>query len=97
MLGVAALAPEVNAAKNLARLQPGADAARDALAILKHVNGYVLLKSTLLESLKHARPQQHLQIVSSECVWHKFGERSIRHFAAGQWVRLQCFQLAEHS
>ncbi len=38
LLGVAALAPEVAAAKNLARLTPGSGAAIAALATLKAVN-----------------------------------------------------------
>jgi hypothetical protein len=41
LVGVAALAPEVNAAKNLVRLQPGSDAFRAALATLQQINGCV--------------------------------------------------------
>ena len=39
LVGVAALAPEVNAAKNLVRLQPGSDAFKAALATLQQING----------------------------------------------------------
>ena len=39
LVGVAALAPEVNAAKNLVRLQPGSDAFKAALATLQQLNG----------------------------------------------------------
>lgn len=40
LMGVAALAPEVNAAKNLVRLQPGSDAFKAALATLQQINGF---------------------------------------------------------
>ena len=51
LVGVAALAPEVNAAKNLVRLQPGSDAFKAALATLQQINGCAPALATAVCSL----------------------------------------------